>query len=179
LFIFVKKQILVRLFIIGFKSSGKTTFGSKLAKRLGMEFVDLDDYIELSDGRSVPEIYSDDGEEEFRRKEWKALKEVVKKDNIIVSTGGGVPCHCDNMTFMEKYGDVVYIKVDDETLVGRLKKASVNRPIVKGKTEDEIRNYVTELRNRCEHHYLRARYIIEDQNITVDNFLKLLMDEKK
>ena len=80
----------MRYFIIGYKSSGKTTIGKKLAYRLNMEFIDLDKYIEDMTGSSVPEIYTSQGETEFRNIEWKALKQVVTKDNVIVSTGGGV-----------------------------------------------------------------------------------------
>ncbi len=90
--------------------------------------------------RSIPEIYTSSGDEAFRTLEWKALKELVKKDNIVISTGGGVPCHCDNMNLMEKYGEVIYLKVTDETLVNRLKRAVHDRPIVKGKTEEELRH---------------------------------------
>lgn len=154
----------MRYFVIGFKNSGKTTFGKKLAGRLGLAFTDLDEYIEEKEGKSIPEIYTALGEEAFRRLEWKALKEVVKIDAIVISTGGGAPCNCDNMNLMEKYGDVIYIKVADETLVSRLKKAAEDRPIVLGKSEAEIREYVTVLRNRCEHHYLRARHIVDGDN---------------
>lgn len=153
----------MRYFIIGFKNSGKTTFGRQLARRLNFEFTDLDEYIEETKGKSIPEIYTAYGEEAFRRLEWKALKEVVKNDNIVISTGGGAPCNCDNMNLMEKYGDVIYLKVGDETLVSRLKKAAKDRPIVKGKSEEELRQYITDLRNRCEHHYLRAKHIVDGE----------------
>ena len=164
----------MRLFIIGYKSSGKTTIGKKLANRLGMDFVDLDGWIERVNGRTVPEIFSQEGEEEFRNIEWKALKEVVKKDNIVVSTGGGAPCHCDNMNLMEKYGDVLYLRVDEDTLVSRLKSATKDRPIVKGKNDEELRKYVSDLKKRCEHHYARAKYIVDGRDIKLDQIVELL-----
>ncbi len=164
----------MRYFIIGFKNSGKTTFGRKLAGRLGLGFVDLDEKIEEHVGQSVPEIYTRLGDEAFRRLEWKVLKILVKEDNIVVSTGGGAPCHCDNMTLMEQHGDVIYLKVTDETLIARLKKATGDRPIVKGKTESELRQYVTDLRNRCEHHYKRARYIVDGEHFNLDAFIREL-----
>lgn len=164
----------MRLFIIGFKSSGKTTFGRKLADRLNMEFIDLDDYIEGQTGRSVPDIYTADGEDSFRRKEWNALKEIIQKDDIVVSTGGGAACHCDNMNLMEKYGDTIYIKVDDDTLVKRLRTFSADRPLVRGKSEDELRAYVAGLKDRCEHHYARAKYILENENIDVEKLIRMM-----
>ena len=98
----------MRYFIIGFKNSGKTTFGRELAKRLQLAFIDLDEFIERKENKSIPEIYSRLGEERFRMLEWKALQEVVHTSDIVISTGGGAPCHCDNMTLMETYGDVIY-----------------------------------------------------------------------
>jgi shikimate kinase len=164
----------MRYFIIGFKSSGKTTIGKKLARRLKMDFVDLDEWIELREGINVPELYTRLGDEGFRVKEWEALKEVIKKDNIVISLGGGAPCHCDNMNLMEQNGEVIYIRVDNDTLVSRLKSAVNNRPIVLNKSDEELRSYVADLKNRCEHHYLRAKYIVEGKDLTIERILETL-----
>jgi len=164
----------MRYFIIGFKNSGKTTFGRNFAERLGLNFIDLDEFIEKKAGQSIPEIYTWLGDENFRKLEWKALKEVVKIDNVVISTGGGIPCHCDMMSMMEKHGDVIYLKVSDQTLITRLKIAAKDRPIVKGKNEVELSQYVSGLRKDCEHHYLRAKYILDGDNLKVEDFVKKL-----
>jgi shikimate kinase len=164
----------VRYFIIGYKSSGKTTIGKKLAIALKMEFIDLDEVIEKKEGKSVPEIYTTIGDEGFRMKEWKALKEIVKKDNIVVALGGGAPCHCDNMNLIENHGEVIYIQLDDDTLVSRLKGATKDRPIVLNKTDEELRIYIQDIRERCEHHYLRAKYYVNGKDITVSNIIEVL-----
>lgn len=178
--IFVQLFIrIMRYFVIGFKNSGKTTFGRELAQHLGIGFIDLDEYIESSEGKSIPEIYMRLGEEGFRRLEWKALKQIVNHDNLVISTGGGAPCHCDNMNLMEQYGDAIYLKVSDELLVSRLKKASEDRPIVRGKTEEELRQYVADLRHRCEHHYLRARYIVDGVILTTEKLIRELTSAPK
>ncbi len=164
----------MRYFIIGFKNSGKTTFGRLLAGKLHMDFLDLDEYIEHKEGKSIPEIYSRLGEERFRRLEWKALKEIISVDNRIIATGGGAPCNCDNMELMEKYGEAIYLKVSDELLIRRLKQAAKSRPIVLGKTEEELRKYVAGLRHRCEHHYKRAKYIVDGENPDLEELLRQL-----
>ena len=169
----------MRYFIIGFKNSGKTTFGRKLAEELGLDFLDLDEFIEVSEGKGIPELYTRLGEERFRRLEWKALKEAVKNDNMILSTGGGAPCNCDNMSLMEQYGDVIYLKVSDETLVSRLKIAAEDRPIVLGKTEEELKQYIAELRNKCEHHFLRARFVADGENLNMNEFIRELRNSQK
>ena len=134
----------------------------------------MDEVIEKKVNKTVPEIYVEKGDTEFRKIEWEALKEIVKKDNVVVSTGGGAPCHCDNMNLMEKYGDVIYIHLDNDTLVSRLKNATKDRPIVLNKTDQELREYVLDLRNRCEHHYTRAKYIVEGKDITVERIINAL-----
>ncbi len=175
----VKYLSTLRLFIVGYKSSGKTTLGRALAERLKLTFIDLDEYIEKQEGKSIPEFFMEAGEEEFRRKEGEALRQLVKQDNILVSTGGGAPCHHDNMSLMEQWGDVIYLKVDDETLIARLKIAAGHRPLVKGKSEDELRKYLADLRQRCEHQYARARFVVDGNQACVEKMLAQLLPEKK
>lgn len=168
----------LRYFIIGYKNSGKTSIGKKLARHLQMEFVDLDDVIEKREGRSIPALYSEFGDEQFRVKEWEALKEVVKSDNLVVSLGGGTPCHCDNMNLIEKYGEVIYIQLDNDTLVSRLKEATKDRPIVLNMNDEELRHYVKDIRDRCEHHYQRAKYHVEGKDLTVSKILEVIHNDQ-
>lgn len=164
----------MRYFIIGYKNSGKTSIGKKLAKHLNMEFIDLDEVIEEREGKTIPDLYSELGDERFRLIEWEALKEVVKKDNLLVSLGGGTPCHCDNMNLIEQCGEVIYIHLDNDTLVSRLKDATKDRPIVLNKSDEELRDYVEEIRDRCEHHYLRAKYFVEGKDLTVEKIISTI-----
>ena len=164
----------MRYFLIGYKSSGKTTMGKALAKRMGLKFIDLDEVIERREGKTVPQLYTALGDSEFRVKEWEALLEVVKTDNAVISLGGGAPCHCDNMNLIEQKGDVIYLQIDNDTLISRLKHATKDRPIVLNKSDEELRFYVRDIRDRCEHHYLRAKYIVEGKNIKVDDILRTI-----
>lgn len=146
--------------------------GKKLAHRLNMEFIDLDEVIEERESKTIPELYTELGDEKFRIKEWEALLSIVKKDNIVVSLGGGAPCHCDNMNLIEQHGEVIYIRLENEMLVSRLKAATKDRPIVLNKTDFELQEYIEDIRDRCEHHYLRAKYYIDGKDLTVDKMLK-------
>lgn len=148
--------------------------GKKLAHRLKLEFIDLDEYIEQREQKAVPQLYTEVGDDRFRQIESKALKEIVEKENIVISTGGGTPCFHDNMSLMEQYGTVIYIRLENAILVSRLKEATKDRPIVLNKTEEELKEYVQELRNKREHFYTRAKYIIEGKDITVDKMLDVL-----
>lgn len=152
--------------------------GKKLAKSLSLAFIDLDDVIERREGKTVPQLYTELGDDEFRIKEWEALLEIVKTDNVVVSLGGGAPCHCDNMNLIEQHGEVIYLKLDDDTLVSRLKFATKDRPIVLNKSDEDLRFYIRDIRNRCEHNYTRAKYIIDARDVTVDKILHVIGKEK-
>jgi len=167
----------VRIFIVGFKTSGKTTFGRELAGKMKMDFIDLDEMIERKSGMTIPELYMRGGEDSFRREERDMLKEIIASDNIVVSTGGGAACHCDNMTLMEKYGETVYLKAADETLATRMLKVAHERPVIMGRTKEEIMDYITKLRRKCEHHYLRAKFVIEEQDRTPEKLMEKLNDQ--
>lgn len=148
--------------------------GRKLAKRLGLDFIDLDDVIERREGMTIPELYTAVGDAEFRNKEWEALLEVVQTDHVVIALGGGAPCHCDNMNLIEKHGEVIYLQLDNDTLVSRLKKATVDRPIVMNKTDEQLRFYIRDIRSRCEHHYLRAKYVVDAKDLTVERIIEVL-----
>jgi shikimate kinase len=164
----------VRLFIIGFKSSGKTTFGKELAHALQLEFVDLDMKIEEKSGFAIPEIYKRYGEEAFRKEEAEVLKQVVGMDDVVVATGGGAACNPDNMALMLKAGLTVYLKAEDETIASRLLKVAHERPVVKGRTREEILDFVREMKKKCESYYLQAKYILEERDISAEMFAATL-----
>ncbi|MCG8702000.1 MAG: shikimate kinase, partial [Bacteroidales bacterium] len=113
------------------------------------------------DGRTVPEIFTSEGEQVFREKEREALIEVCKEENVVISTGGGAPCWFNNMEIMVEKGETVYLMLENETLVGRLKVAAKDRPIVLGKTSEELHQYVRDLKEKFEHHYLKAKHHID------------------
>ena len=112
-------------------------------------------------------------------KEWKALKNVIKLDHIVVSTGGGAPCNCDNINLMEQNGEVIYLDVDTDTLFKRLKLVANERPILKNKTENELKLYIEQQKNICEPQYLRAKYIIREKVITVEKIVEVLSRKEK
>ena len=82
----------MRIFLIGFMGCGKTTMGKNMAKALRYNFVDLDEYIVKKTGESIKHIFKKKGEDAFRDLEKESLMEVCKKDNLVISTGGGTPC---------------------------------------------------------------------------------------
>lgn len=165
----------MKVYLIGLKNSGKTTTGKKLANKLNLEFVDLDQLIEKINGRPVTEIYSQDGEVIFREKEKEALHETGKLENVVIATGGGAPRFFDNMDFMNRNGITIYLQLDEDTLVGRLKVAAKDRPVVKGRNPEQIREYVQDILQQHEYIYLKANYVVDSKNIAPDDLVARIL----
>ena len=128
----------MKIFLVGFMGSGKTTIGRRLAEPIGYNFVDTDRFIEMQHGLTVTEIFAQHGETAFRNMERDVLLELQKRDFIVVSTGGGLPCHYNNMDMMLACGKVVYLKTSPQTLARRLILSRTERPLIKGKTGNEL-----------------------------------------
>lgn len=133
---------LIPVFLTGYMASGKTTFGRALANRLGRQFIDLDFYIEQRFRMTVSDIFAHEGEEEFRRKEAAMLREVGEMYNVVVSCGGGTPCFHDNLGYMNGRGLTVNMAVSPECILRRLMLNNSRRPLMAGKSEEEMRSAI-------------------------------------
>ncbi len=116
--------------LVGYMGSGKTTFGTALAKELGMEFVDADAYIVSKTGKSIPDIFAQDGEESFRKIETDILKEFNETlSNTILATGGGMPLRKENSRLLKEIGTVLYLMASPKEIYDRV-KGDTNRPLL-------------------------------------------------
>lgn len=150
-----------RIILVGYMGSGKTTVGKALSKETGMMFYDLDWYIESRMRKSVSQIFAEKGEEGFRKIEYNMLHEVAEFEDVIISCGGGTPCFFDNMDYLNQQGDVIYLKATPETLYKHLLMAKVERPLLKGKSSEELIAYITEHLNERAPFYEKARYTLD------------------
>lgn len=108
------------VFLIGYMGCGKTTLGEVLARQMACRFIDLDEYIEECQGMSIVKIFDEMGEKRFRELETEALQEVASMTDVIVSSGGGTPCHGDNMEIMNAAGITVWLTTSPERITARL-----------------------------------------------------------
>ena len=131
------------LFLIGYMASGKTTFGRALAKTLGVNFIDLDDYIKESEKATIPEIFSRIGEDGFRRLEYAAMRHVGDLEDVVVACGGGTACFFDNMEYMNTKGISVWLNASEDVLADRLEEDNSSRPLMKGKQREEIKETIS------------------------------------
>jgi shikimate kinase len=168
------------LYIIGFMGSGKTTAGKKLASSLGWSFVDLDKKIEEHTRMKITEIFSKFGEEHFRNIEAKLLKSVTPDSNIVLATGGGVPCYKDNMEFMLRSGLTIYLKMTPSQLASRLTASNDVRPLIKNLEGDELLLFIEKKLSEREKWYEKSHLIwngfdinISDLHFLVKSYLNL------
>ena len=166
-----------RIFIIGYMGAGKTTVGKALAKELNIEFYDLDWYIEARMRKTVKQIFDEQGEEGFRRIENNMLHEVGEFETVIVSCGGGTPCFFDNMDFMNRQGETVYLKATPEVLYGHLKMGKTVRPLLLNKTPEEVQVFIKEQLQKREAFYTKAKHTL-DVNL-MDNYDKIKISVAK
>lgn len=134
----------MKIVLLGYMGSGKSTIGKLLAKNRGLQFLDLDDCIEEGEGMGIPELFKSKGELYFRKREFHYLEEVLnEKDNFVLSTGGGTPCYGKNIeTILEATENVVYLKVSIPGLVARLSKEKSERPLIKDIPDEELPEFI-------------------------------------
>ena len=167
----------MKIFIIGFMGSGKSTCGKELAAKLGLKFLDLDEQIAAETGRSVGELFDKDGEEEFRRLENNALKALLDKDEMVIAAGGGTPCYFNNMELMNRNGITVYLKMSVDSLVERLSASTADRPLIRNMKGEELKNFITlNLENR-ENFYLQAQFKVKGKNLNMDELAGFIKNE--
>jgi len=154
----------MRIYLVGFMGSGKSTLGRKLAKHLGLNFIDLDKYIEERFFKTIPAIFGEEGEKGFREKERFSLAEVSHFENVVISTGGGAPCFFDNMELMNKTGLTVYLAPGTETIAMRILKSKTERPLVSGKSKEELTAYILDSLEKRAPYYEQAAIVIRKEN---------------
>lgn len=164
------------IILVGYMCAGKTTVGKALAKKLGMTFYDLDWYIEERFHTKVSRIFAEEGEEKFRNMEQRMLHEVAEFENIVLSCGGGTPCFFDNMDYMNQTGHTFYLKATPDTILSHLAISKGERPLLKGKSPEELRTFITSQLHDREPYYSKAQHEV-DVNV-LDSFdkVKLVVD---
>lgn len=165
----------MNIILIGYMGSGKSHIGSRLANKINFRYLDLDEYIEVKEKKSIPEIFSTKGEIYFRKKESEYLKELLSSDkNAVISLGGGTPCFAGNMETITKspQSKSVYLKTTIATLCDRLFDEKKHRPLIahleeKAELEDYIRKHLFER----SFYYNQANIIINTDHKTVDQVI--------
>lgn len=158
------------IYLVGLAGSGKTTLGRQLAAYLNYHFIDLDHEIERREAKSIPEIFSTQGEGNFRIMEREALHEIAgAQDSFVMATGGGTPCFHFNMDTMNDHGITIYLDVSPGDLAMRVMDAGVeNRPMFKSYDHQDLIQEIRNMKEVRDEFYNQAQIKIKDNQITVE-----------
>lgn len=156
----------MKVVLVGYMASGKSSIGQLLSKEIGAGFLDLDAYIEAQLGKSIPQIFLDKGEIFFRKIEHEMLVQVLVKDeNLVIATGGGTPCYGKNMqTILEKSDFSVYLQLSIPVLAERIGREKNQRPMVKDIDDGDLPEFIGK-------HLFERRpfYLLAQKTIACDN----------
>lgn len=155
---------------------GKTTNGLKLARALNFDFIDLDAHIVDRMGKSVKQIFDEDGETYFRSIEAENLRLLGGRENVVVSLGGGTPCFHNNMKWLNDSGLTVYLKLDSKSIYSRLSKAKSERPLISNRTESEIYEYIESTLLEREAWYEQSKIVVEAINLNTKKLVSIVKD---
>ena len=155
--------------LVGFMGAGKSVCGRMLARRLNRCFLETDDMIVSRDGRPIPEIFRQDGEEVFRRLEGETLEALRLKSGDVIATGGGLPCRDGRMEALCALGTVVWLRGDLAVLLDRAGRIG-GRPML-----DRTPAEVEALYRAREPYYARAHITVDTAGLGVDQVVARVM----
>ncbi len=155
-----------RIYLTGFMASGKSTVGPRLAARLGYDFVDMDAMIEAEAGRSIKDIFVDEGEAGFRIRERRVLISLTSRERTVIATGGGAIANEENLSAASSSGCVVFLDVSVETILSRIRSDATPRPLLQGEADPEVK--VHKLLSRRRPFYERADLTVDANDADPD-----------
>ena len=165
----------MRLYLIGYMASGKSTIGRKIAKRTELPFFDTDKMVEEAEGAAVADIITYAGEEYFREAERRALEQTAEVENAIISTGGGLPVWGDNQAWIAEQGMSVYLKRTPEQILSRLSPhGRQKRPKFRGKSDEELLQFMHEHLAEREQIYEKADMVIDCEEVSDEEIVEKL-----
>ncbi len=163
----------MKVVLVGYMASGKSSVGRLLSNELDVPFMDLDDYIEQQEKKSIPEIFSEKGEIFFRKLEHQMLNKVLdENEHLLLSTGGGTPCYSNNMdTILEKSDYSIYLQLPISVLVERISREKETRPLVKNLSDEELPEFIGKHLFERRQFYAQAKHIIEGNNKSLEEIV--------
>jgi shikimate kinase len=163
----------MKIFLIGYMSSGKSTLGPQLAGKLGLPFLDLDKEIEKLEGRSTGVLFLEEGEDYFRQLEKKTLASLIKSQpDFVMATGGGTPCYFNNMDVMKKNGITLYLQVSVKELVRRNLNSTELRPLLRGMNELEMQAFINDHLTQRLPYYKKASVTLKENEMDLERIVQ-------
>lgn len=166
------------IFLVGYAGCGKSSLGKRLARRLGKQYVDTDKLVEREVGATVADIFYYEGEEYFRSAERATLERLVDEGfDGVVATGGGLAVWGDNMERMCEVGNTVYLRRSPEKILARLTDyGRQKRPMFRGKSDEELLEFMRVHMAEREPYYNQAHIVIECDAYSDDEAVEKIVD---
>ena len=164
----------MKYFLVGFMGSGKSKIGKEISKRNSISFFDLDVIIEEEENKSILKIFEEHGESYFRKLEKKALHKIIRKDNILVATGGGTPCYYNSMDTMNTVGKTIYLSCSEAILYRRIIQKTKKRPLINNLSRKKLKVFIKETLQRRRYFYEKANYIVNSNKENIEEIIKIL-----
>lgn len=153
--------------------SGKTYRGRQLSEKLSIPFFDLDEQIVAHEGKSINEIFENNGEEYFRMLEKDLLHIITEShDSMIMACGGGAPCYFNNIEYMNRSGTTVWLNTPLDVLAARLLKEKDHRPLLKDLTHDQLKAYIIKKFADRKIYYEQAAIVADDDHMELDELIQ-------
>lgn len=153
------------LYLVGYMSAGKSTIGRRLADLLHYTFIDTDIYLEQRFRQSVSDMFATVGEATFRKRETMLIEELLGYPQAVIATGGGLPCHDDNMQKLTSSGTTIYLQLPIDTLVAHLELCKRTRPSVRHLEGDALRQHIEAAMQVREPYYLQAHVVVSSRDV--------------
>jgi len=160
----------MNIYLVGFMGTGKTSVGRQLAKEKQLNFIDLDELIELKEQRRIVDIFAKDGEAYFRKIEKKILKQVSTQKKFVVACGGGVVLDKDNIKLMKETGVMICLSASCKEILKRV-CANTDRPLLKA--DKPLKRIELLLKMRAPY-YMQADKMIDTSYFTVKQVVRII-----
>jgi shikimate kinase len=168
----------MKIFLIGFMGCGKTHYGRELSQKLSIPFFDLDEKIVEHSGKPIPQIFAEQGEEQFRLLEKEVLYMLTEShETFVMSTGGGTPCFYNNIDYLKKSGTVVWFNCSIDCLHQRLINEKEKRPLISTVSDEQLKAYIIKKSSTRKIFYQQADVIINEDDISLEKLVASIFHE--
>ena len=155
--------------------SGKTHWSRLLSEKLGIRFFDLDEQVTEHAGKSIPEIFATDGEEQFRLQEKEVLHIITEShDSFVMACGGGSPCYFNNIDYMNQAGTTVWINTASDILFQRLMAEKENRPLIRDLSNDQLKAFIHKKFADRKIYYEQADVKVDEELVQLDKLIETI-----
>jgi shikimate kinase len=165
----------MKIFLVGFMGCGKTHWGRRLGEKLQLPFFDLDEKIEEDEGKSITQIFAEEGEEYFRLLEKDVLHLLTENhESFVMACGGGTPCFFNNIDYLKKQGTTVWINCSIDCLFQRLVTEKEKRPLIRDLSDDALKAFIVRKFSSRKIYYQQADLVVNSNDLELDELVKLV-----